>query len=230
MLKSKSLYRLIYGNLHICNEQLVPIRTYQYRMEDNFVLHNFIFACAVQNVGTFIRKSVFDRVGLYDLSFPRGQDYEFFARAALQGCQFSYHNDFVAFYRERCVKYSYNSENLRVVNEIISNSALEKIFPMYEWDKNRGEATLYSLTTIALIFYRYGDFNGAIEMIEKAEKFGHNTISTVIKKLAYEAKGDVENAKLYPKADVYIQDLSLDQAVSIDRHELEQKLRLKGLN
>lgn len=41
--------------------------------------------CAIIDATALVRRDLYDRLGPYDAAFPRGQDYEFFVRAALVG-------------------------------------------------------------------------------------------------------------------------------------------------
>ena len=227
-LKQHNNADVIYGNIYICNELMNPIGNYNYRMDEHFVLHNFIFACAVPNLGTMIRKKLFDRVGNYNLNFPRGQDYDFWVNAALRKCKF-YHNDnYIAFYRQRSQKYSYDKENIKIVNNILCQASLKEIFPMYNWEKELAKSQSYSLTTLAMIFYKYKDIKTAISYNLKSIKIFPNEINKALMRILYEADENWKKAENFPKANPYIQDVSLKQALSIDRHELEVKLR-RGL-
>ena len=55
---------------------------------DNWWLN---FKTGLNHQGTFIRRSLFDRIGRYDTSFRIAMDYEFFLRARRAGARFSCH-------------------------------------------------------------------------------------------------------------------------------------------
>ena len=51
------------------------------------------FKTGLNHQGTFIRRSLFERVGLYDTNFRIAMDYEFFLRAYRAGARFACHPD-----------------------------------------------------------------------------------------------------------------------------------------
>lgn len=216
---------IVYGKIWICDKDMNTVGRYAYKIDSFFVLHNFLFANAVPNIGTIISKDVFEKVGNYDLSFPRGQDYDFWVRAALQECRF-YHNDnYVAFYRQRTQTYSYDRENIRVVKNLLRQTSLPNIFLMYDWELEPTQSKSYSLMTLAAIFYKYNDIKTAISYNLQSLNIYPNEMNNALMRILYEAEGNWEKAKGFPKVDPYIQDISLQQALSLDRHELEIKLR-----
>ncbi|OGT54543.1 MAG: hypothetical protein A3E01_08985 [Gammaproteobacteria bacterium RIFCSPHIGHO2_12_FULL_63_22] len=64
--------------------------------------------------GTFIRRSLFEKIGLYDTSFRIAMDYEFFLRAYRQGARFSFHADpVVAMMRDTGISSQLDWPNLK---------------------------------------------------------------------------------------------------------------------
>jgi glycosyltransferase involved in cell wall biosynthesis len=49
------------------------------------------FKDGINHQGTFIRRSLFERIGLYDTGFRIAMDYEFFLRAKRAGARFAFH-------------------------------------------------------------------------------------------------------------------------------------------
>jgi glycosyltransferase involved in cell wall biosynthesis len=50
------------------------------------------FKDGINHQGTFIRRSLFDRIGDYDTSFRIAMDYDFFLRAKRRGARFAFHD------------------------------------------------------------------------------------------------------------------------------------------
>jgi hypothetical protein len=69
------------GHLHKCRRY----RSFTPEELPALLLAGFSGICPVLDGSAMIRRSVYDRVGLYNVQFPRAQDYDFYIRAALSG-------------------------------------------------------------------------------------------------------------------------------------------------
>jgi hypothetical protein len=81
ILHSDGFHLLPEGRLHRC-------RRYQsFTAEElpSLLLAGFAGVCPILDASAMIRRSVYERIGLYNVQFPRAQDYDFYIRAALAG-------------------------------------------------------------------------------------------------------------------------------------------------
>lgn len=94
-LEEKCGIDLVYGNLFkslkpneefVENDKSMPCESQKFS-PGTLLLHNFIGAQPMW------RKSLHEKIGLFDEKFEVVGDYEFFLRAASEGCKFSYVND-----------------------------------------------------------------------------------------------------------------------------------------
>lgn len=72
------------------------------------------FKTGLNHQGTFIRRSLFERIGRYDTSFRIAMDYEFFLRAYRTGASFCCHHEpVIAFMRDSGVSSQLDWSNLK---------------------------------------------------------------------------------------------------------------------
>ncbi|NMC62790.1 MAG: glycosyltransferase [SAR324 cluster bacterium] len=169
---------VIYANLLQTDASLAPVREYTYKdIPRHLQLHVMLFYCPFPNVGTLIRKSLFERCGLYDESFVVAPDYDFWVRAALMGASFVHNNRVIYFYRAHGNNAALDNENdvfcemnVRIVQKLLSSVPLETLFPIYDWAKNREQSFGLAMSSLAAVFARYRHFDYALDVIRQGEE------------------------------------------------------------
>lgn len=168
---------VIYANLIRTNEVLEPEREYRYRaVQPEHLLCTLFFYSPFPNGSSFIRKSLFERVGGYDTSHAVGTDYDFWVRAALGGAKFVHHDDFIYLYRGHDGNAALGDEgeefcksNARVISKLLQAVSLEGIFTIFNWNHQPARARALAQTAAGLMFYRYRCYEDASRLVGQAE-------------------------------------------------------------
>ena len=170
---------IIHGNVTVCDEFMKPLGLRQLRAvpREELLLH-LVHENIISNNGTIIRRSLFNRVGLYNPEFPRGQDYEFFARAALAKAEFYHNGRSTCNIRQHRTNQSnpletrhQSAQQCAIIKTILTTAQLSDIFPQLDWTKQPQESVAQSLATLARIFFDHNDGEAALELIETALKY-----------------------------------------------------------
>jgi len=193
---------VVYGNLLRTDAQLNPVKEYTYKeIPRDLQLHVMLFYSPFPNGGSLIRKSLFTRCGQYDESFLVAPDYDFWVRAVLQGATFVHNNKVVYLYRAHGANAALDNEddvfcrmNIRVVQNLISSVALESLFPMYDWEKNREQAFGLAMSSLAAVFARYRAYNNAMDIIHQGEEKSRSFELRAIKAIVLEKAGKIDEA------------------------------------
>ncbi|MCC6220968.1 MAG: glycosyltransferase [Deltaproteobacteria bacterium] len=186
---------IIYGNHVACDADLNPKEERKSRdARQGEMLMQLVYEDIIPNGGTLIRKSVFSRVGNYDLSFKRAQDYDFWVRAAIAGCKFV-HNDSPIYY------FRFHENNLanphlicdqseyhcKILAKTIENALIEEIFPVLNWNEQPKESAAKALLLLARIFFDHGDDNKALDCIQLSEQYCSSREASAMKAYVYRA-------------------------------------------
>lgn len=174
-ISARSQADIIYGDLLFCHADLSPDFQMLYKeIPKRLILHEFIGGNQLPNPGTAIKKSVFDLIGLYDVSFRHTEDYDLFARAASAGLNFAHNKNFVCKYRmhegnlaeQKKLRRLY-PENIMVVERMLERHTIEDLFPDEPWDTLPEQAMGQSCTEIATILLRQEGYPQAAELLRK---------------------------------------------------------------
>ncbi|MCB0344124.1 MAG: glycosyltransferase [Bdellovibrionales bacterium] len=167
---------IIYSNLIVCNEQLEFVSEDRKRpLLPASILHNFFKTVPVANGGTMIHRRCFERVGAYDDFYQRGQDYDFFARAASAGVKFSHNNNYFYMYRshggstaarENLEKFSHF--RVAVMRSLLQRHNIDQIFSHLPWKSNSQFALLQAAQEAAVAFTRYRGYDEAAQILSQA--------------------------------------------------------------
>lgn len=168
---------ILYGNLVMCNERLNPV--YELRktpLTPDSLLETFLKTNPVPNGGTVISQSTFEVVGTYDEYYQRGQDYDFFARAASKRMLFVHNNDFICLYRNHpgstASKIQYRKHlkyRSAVIRSLVSRHTLTELYPNNPWSQNPELALLVSCQALANNFVRAEDFDSAVDVFKQVK-------------------------------------------------------------
>lgn len=170
---------VIYGDYLHCDEQMRPLelRTHPV-VPQNQMLMNMVFENIVSNNGVVIKRSLFERIGGYDSTFPRCQDYEFWVRALLSGAIFHHH-------RQNCCnvrKHQANQANplhtkdqskhqCAIIRMILEKAKLEEIMPVLDWQSNPQNSAAEALQIIAGVLFDHGDDETSLDCLNAALDF-----------------------------------------------------------
>lgn len=142
---------VIYSNLLLCNEKLDFLSYIKYEpLKPQKQVMQFFRDVVVPNPGTTISKSCFERIGGYDAFFERGQDYDFFARAASNGAMFIHNDCYICLYRahsKNAATHKQRKDSYKfataVMRKLLKQHGIQKICPDNDWQKNP-EVALYN--------------------------------------------------------------------------------------
>ncbi|OVE80278.1 hypothetical protein BVY02_00650 [bacterium J17] len=201
-LESRPDADVIYGNLYACDDILNITRELRYReIDPRAMLYTFLFYDPVPNGGSMIRRSLFDKVGAYDLSFPRAQDYDFWSRAALNNAVFVHNNNFVYKYRGHSGNFlvgednpEFNSLNTRVVRNIVLNAPLQKIFVNLDWSKDSRKPAAHAMAVVSMIFCKYEAYDLALDALDKSESLFQSREAESLRGFVFNQMGEHEQA------------------------------------
>jgi len=173
---------IIHGNVTVCDQFMKPLGQRQLRAvpRKELLLH-LVHENIISNNGTIIRRLLFDRIGLYHPDFPRGQDYEFFARAAVANAEFYHNGRSTCNIRQHRTNQSnpletrhQSAHQCAIIKTILNSAQLSEIFPQFNWTDQPQESVAQSLATLARIFFDHNDGDTAIELIETALKYSES--------------------------------------------------------
>jgi len=193
---------ILYGNVMVCDENLQQTGERRFHTIDSESgLLELLFDNVVPNPGTVIRKSVFEKIGCYDVSLSRAQDYDLWVRAMVAKCKFVHNDTFIC----RCRTHQdnflnpendklYQSFRSQVIQKLVANTPLEQIFPDLDWAANPKDSAAKALTILASGFFRFQDYRVALETLKLSEEFHPTKEATALKGLAHQALGQSQQA------------------------------------
>ena len=193
---------IVFGNLMICDDDLKATKPLCFKnYSPELLIMHLLYECVVPNPATMIRRSVFDRVGSYDPEYRRAQDYHFWVRAAIAGCQFRHHDHFVCNYRFH-EDNSQNPEHLelqsyyqsKIVTFLLGQLPLERLFPVLNWAEQPQEAAAKAMLLVAKVYFDHGDDESALEAVEMSEGFLESQEAAVMKAFICRMMGRAEES------------------------------------
>lgn len=193
---------VVYANLLRTDSKLAPVKEYIYKeVPRDLQLYVLLFYSPFPNGGSLIRKSLFEQCGFYDENFTVAPDYEFWVRAVLHGAKFVHNDRVIYLYRAHGNNAALDNEdetfcrmNVRVVQRLVSNMALEGLFPMYNWEKNREQALGLAMASIGVIFARYRHYDLALDTIRQGEERSRSFELRAMKATILRMAGKTEEA------------------------------------
>lgn len=170
---------IIYLNHVQCDEHLqLEHETPSASCEPGQMLMKLVFENIIPNGGTLIRRSTFDRIGGYDESYPRAQDYHFWVRAAIADSVFVHNNKPLYYFRRHKnnlanpeVVADQSSYHCKILSQMLEQAPIEKIFPVLNWQADPKGSAAQALLIVAKVFFDHGDDTAALDCIEQAEEF-----------------------------------------------------------
>jgi len=159
-----------FGNLGTLRAKTITYKDYYGRNTE--LLSEMISGNKIPNPGTFIKKKLFDRTGVYDIHFKRAHDYEFWTRAALLATfkhiggisvQWRWHESNMSAGNKK-LDTSYES---LILSNLINQHPIEKLFPFFDWN-NRNFATFLANGEIAKMFLVWNNIDKYIYHINNS--------------------------------------------------------------
>lgn len=172
---------VIFGELEYIEEGKVT-RDWKYPRYNGKVPLNKVFrGCPIPHGGSLIRKSLFERFGKFDPTFPRAFDWEWWSRVlphvnVLHSGQFVYqwhiHSQSLTSLTAKDlsnVDTQFEAEEAEILRRMISRHSWQELFPSQGWNnprKARAEAFLMA----AMEFLRWGAKEDARKLLERSRK------------------------------------------------------------
>jgi|GEM_PF-740745 len=178
---------VLYGDLQVVDENLVPNLIWKYRNYHGWTSHlvtETVIENRIPNVCTLIRKACYQKVGGYDTAFPRAHDYEFWSRLAPVAV-FRHVNQIVALYRQheqslsKLTKRPDTSYEAKVVKAMVARLGVRALFPFCHGPavtSEGGDARGWLI--VAMLMLKYGDLTAALEharLSVKTESYPENS-------------------------------------------------------
>lgn len=132
---------IFYGNLLMADKKMIHIKELSYKEwygHSQELPAAMVFRNSIPDGGSLIKKSAYDRFGLYDVCYPRAQDYEWFARVSSQaefkhlGCNTSYWRILDSQFNYPGPKASFGAN---VVKKLLERFPLDQLVPHVGWGK-----------------------------------------------------------------------------------------------
>ncbi len=126
--------------------------------------------CAIPNPGTIVRRSAYDRLGEYDVTFPRAHDYEFWSRS-LTSLKFKKNYSIVCRYRIHSDNMSAGtfidrSFESQIMRKMLHRYGLHNIYHWLNWEEPEAANTV-ALYMASGNFLNIGDTYNALRLIEE---------------------------------------------------------------
>ena len=184
---------VIYGDLMTVFEDLSPRKPLRYPDwygRNRRLLARLLQSNAIPNPGTMVRAELYRHHGMYDESFRRAHDYEWWVRIAPTArCKHS--GETVVLWRWHDTNMSSGSVNIdysydaRIVRSMLKRYSLQELYPLLEWgakpeEQVEGIACLH--TAIRLI--NLGDFENGLQWLLRSWKLNpSNQVREIMQKL-----------------------------------------------
>src|SRR5690606_27151470 len=155
----------------------------------------FLQGPPIPNVGTLVKKELYERVGNYNAEFIRAHDFEFWVRA-LESAKFFHCNKSLMFHRIHkngnlspiSYKDTDTSFEIRILDFILSKYPAEKLFKEIKWnelsqeDRNKLDAQINFLFAAAYNKWKY--YEKAVKYAQKSLKINYtNEVETFLQDL-----------------------------------------------
>lgn len=168
-----------YGNLQVTDENLAPGQDLKY--EDWYNRNNELVAAlfmsnCVPNPGTLVRRSCYERFGLYDNAFKRAHDYAFWCQIS-QNAVFKHIGSTVCKWRWHKSNMSSGSVDIdfsydaRIARNMLERHTIRELFPGLDWADEK-QCLITAFMLIGNLFLTRNDFKSAIEYYAKSLAVG----------------------------------------------------------
>lgn len=157
-----------FGDVHTFHQKTITYADYYHKNHE--LLSGMLYGNKIPNAGTFIRKTVFDTVGLYNTEFKRAHDYEFWVRCApiatfkhIGGTSLKWRWHDTNMSTEN-MEYDTSFES-SILTKIITEHPVQNLFPNLEWHK-RELASFLARCEIAKMYFRWKDDTSFMAQVE----------------------------------------------------------------
>lgn len=158
------------------SESATPINAADWYNKNDEALAFLLKGSPVTDGGCAVRKKVYDEIGNYNEEFTRAQDYEFWSRLVqTQKYILKLVPKYLYLYRIHksniTGKFNDNTDfsfEVKILEELINNKSLEKLFPNLNWEKDRDEAEYQAYYFLAVKHFYIKSSSVGIYYLEKA--------------------------------------------------------------
>lgn len=170
---------VLYGDLIVTDAHFRPTSGVHYQDwygRNGDLLANLLHSNCIPNPGTIVRKSLYEKLGMYDESFRRAHDYELWTRFALKATfkrlpikvvKWRWHDSNMS---SGSVQYD-TSFDARIIHNMLETYALSELFPTMDWrgkDQDKILASVYLIIAQRLLELK--DVAGACEYLGKSHE------------------------------------------------------------
>ncbi|MCE1189392.1 MAG: glycosyltransferase [Ignavibacteria bacterium] len=179
---------IVYGNIRYVDTDMNFIRedVYEdYAGKEKFLIREMILANRLIDGGSAIRRTIYDDIGGYAVSFRRAHDYEFWTRVverySVQHIDYApitaiWHDDNMS---AATVNRDTSFEE-RVIQGVLNRLGMKNLFPEIPWDAEKGnEEKAFVLHKIAIRFAGLERWQKTIEFCEMA--YGYKQVAEIAK-------------------------------------------------
>jgi glycosyltransferase involved in cell wall biosynthesis/Flp pilus assembly protein TadD len=173
VIKKEPLTNIIYGQIQYF-ENATGEKVHLYNPSDwgknkQSLLRALLKGCVIPNPGTLVKKSLYDKVGMYDVEFWRAHDYEFWTRAG-KHAKLKKLDEVVALYRVHDNNLSIGgfidrSFESKIIRNMVRRYSVEEIFSDHQRDKYSTTAAEANYR-IAKSLFEYNDYLNAKLFLE----------------------------------------------------------------
>ncbi|MCB0324282.1 MAG: glycosyltransferase [Bdellovibrionales bacterium] len=193
---------VLYGNLYACDAELQIVKELRYIQRSPLeILRSLVFFSPFPNGGSLLRKSLFERIGLYNTRLVRAEDYELWVRAAAAHAAFVHHDTFLYKYRSHSgnalrgeTHPEFADANAYVLEQILSLHSLRSLFPIYNWEAHPANARARALAVLAAVFLKYGKIGRAAELVRESTTVEQTASGIFVEALLHRAGGNFQAA------------------------------------
>ena len=165
ILSSQSSVDVIYGKLQYFDDRtgnfLKCFDPIDWHANSSMLLSALVNGCGIPNPATLIKKKAYEKVGMYNESFLRAHDYEFWTRAASK-LKFQKNNNVICHYRIHSNNMSIGgntdlSYESLIIRNMVHRYGFKRLFHWLDWTSS-SEADAVSKYYIAKSLYAIGDY------------------------------------------------------------------------
>ena len=163
---------------HATGEILGVLNPKDWSFKPEMLFNGLLGACPIPNPGTLVRRSAYEEIGEYNLSFSRAHDYEFWSRAVAK-LTFVKNHAVLCKYRVHATNMSTGQfidqsfESL-IVRIMVARYGFDRLFPWLNWEQREEARTAACFLTAERLF-GLNDYHNAIKFLEQIPEW-HLTI------------------------------------------------------
>lgn len=170
---------IVYGDYRFVDADgaiLYDLKHDEFYRNNAFYISRLLTGLRVPHGGSMFHKSVYEKYGLYDVSFKSAPDYDLFVRIA-RDVSFKHADSIVYIYKihdgnmSSIRQKSDRTPERRVVKKTVDMFSLDELFPDLDWG-NEEYSTARALVSIGNLFFKYKDYSAArLYYLDAAAKF-----------------------------------------------------------